>query len=282
MLVFPSSYFSDQQVDEAMQAEYDAAKNTGLFSFVLFSYEKWFYGGRLKLNREPDAPVRAVYRGWMMQPTQYAAFYSALAERGIRLITSPEAYEQMHIFPNVYPKMQDDTPRMLVFPEGQHVSAAEIRAQFPRFMIKDYVKSVKETEFPRFFDSDITQETLDLRIAEFKELRGQLYMGGICIKEFVSLKRYGGHTNEYRVFYMDHMIGTVSRNGGQPDFAPQPPLALLEKYQSLGSPYYTMDYAETEAGEWKALEAGDGQVSGLSDNQDAEAYYRALYHALTK
>ena len=42
-----------------------------------------------------------------------------------------------------------------------------------------------------------------------------------------------------------------------------------------------VDYAETETGEWKALEAGDGQVSGLSDYQDAEAYYRALYHAFT-
>ena len=58
-------------------------------------------------------------------------------------------------------------------------------------------------------------------------------------------------------------------------------MSLLEKYQTLDSPYYTVDYAETETGEWKALEAGDGQVSGLSDHQDAEAYYRALFHAFT-
>lgn len=75
---------------------------------------------------------------------------------------------------------------------------------------------------------------------------------------------------------MNHMIGTVCRNFGQAGSAPEPPLSLLERYQSFDSP---ADYAEAENGEWKALEAGDGQVSGLSDYQDAAAYYRALYHA---
>lgn len=32
--------------------------------------------------------------------------------------------------------------------------------------------------------------------------RGNLLTGGICIKEFLDLKRYGEKTNEYRVFYI--------------------------------------------------------------------------------
>ena len=281
ILIFPSSYFSDKQVDEMMQPEYEAAKSTGLFELVLFSYEKWFHDSRLKLEREFDSPVRAIYRGWMMHPEQYADFYQRLAEHNLLLITPPEAYTLMHIFPNVYPLMQNDTPKMLTFCDGDSIDLAEIKKHFRRFMVKDYVKSVKETTFPRFFDHEITQAQFDLRIQEFKELRGSLFTGGICIKEYLSLKQYDGHSNEYRVFYMNHMIGTVCRNSGQAHFAPQPPMSLLEKYQTLDSPYYTVDYAETETGEWKALEAGDGQVSGLSDYQDAEAYYRALYHAFT-
>ncbi|MBP0986989.1 MAG: ATP-grasp domain-containing protein, partial [Oscillospiraceae bacterium] len=143
-------------------------------------------------------------------------------------------------------------------------------------------KSVKETDFPKVFDAGITQEQLDDCIHQFKELRGSLYTGCICIKEYLNLKRYDGRTNEYRVFYMNHEIGTVCRNAGQGSFTPEPPQSLLQKYQTLDSPYYTVDFAETESGEWKILETGDGQVSGLSDFQDADAYYRALYHAFVE
>lgn len=279
VLIFPSSYFSDKLVDEMMQPEYEAAKSTELFEIVLFSYEKWFHDGHLKLNRKFDKPIRAIYRGWMMQPEQFADFHRTLAEHNLLLITSPEAYSLMHLFPNVYPLMRDDTPEMLTFPDGQPIDLSKIKKHFRRFMVKDYVKSVKETNFPRFFEQEITQEQFDLRIQEFKELRGSLYTGGICIKEYLDLKQYDGHSNDYRVYYMNHMIGTVCRNSGQAIFTPEPPLSLLERYQSFDSPYYTIDYAETDNGEWKALEAGDGQVSGLSDYQDAVAYYRALYHA---
>ena len=282
VLIFPSSYFSDKLVDEMMQPEYDAAQSTGLFELVLFSYEKWFHGNILKLNRSFDAPVRAIYRGWMMQPEQYADFYQQLADNHVLLQTTPDAYSLMHQFPNVYPILQDDTAKMLVFPDDQPISAAQINACFRRFMIKDYVKSVKETDFPKVFDAGITQEQLDDCIHQFKELRGSLYTGCICIKEYLNLKRYDGRTNEYRVFYMNHEIGTVCRNAGQGSFTPEPPQSLLQKYQTLDSPYYTVDFAETESGEWKILETGDGQVSGLSDFQDADAYYRALYHAFVE
>lgn len=113
---------------------------------------------------------------------------------------------------------------------------------------------------------------------KFYELRGSLYTGGICIKEYLSLKRYGERTNEYWVFYINGEIATISRNSGQGSFAPLPPQELIEKYKDLGSPYYTLDYAEPEDGTWRILEAGDGQVSGLSDHQDYYAYFRTLYH----
>ena len=203
VLIFPSSYFSDKQVDEMMQPEYEAAKSTGLFELVLFSYEKWFHNSRLKLECGFDSPVRAIYRGWMMHPEQYTDFYQRLAEHNLLLITSPKAYKLMHIFPNVYPLMRDDTPKMLTFRDGQPIDLSEIKKHFRRFMVKDYVKSVKETNFPRFFEQEITQEQFDLR--------GSLYTGGICIKEYLTLKQYDGHSNEYRVYYMNHMIGTVCR-----------------------------------------------------------------------
>ena len=50
-LLFTSSYFSVRDVDEDLKAEYDAAKETGLFDIVLFSYDKWFNEGTLVSDR---------------------------------------------------------------------------------------------------------------------------------------------------------------------------------------------------------------------------------------
>lgn len=278
-ILFPSSYFSIRKVDEDLQSEYDAVQSTGQFNVVLFSYDKWFHEGRLVLSQEIGSPICAFYRDWMMKPEQYTDFYRQLSAQNIKLITTPDSYELFHIFPNIYPQLQENTARMMLFPGEQPVNLRAIKAQFSRFMVKDYVKSVKGTQFPKYFDNTVTQTEFDRWMQEFYKFRGGLYTGGICIKEYLSLKQYGSHTNEYRVFYMNHEIATVCRNSGQGNYTPLPPHSLLEKYKYLDSPYYTIDFAELESGEWKILEAGHGQVSGLSDQQDYEDYYRTLYHA---
>lgn len=81
------------------------------------------------------------------------------------------------------------------------------------------------------------------------------------------------------MFYANHEIATICRNSGQPNYSAEPPKPLLEKYKNLPSPYYTVDYAELADGTWKVLEAGDGSVSGLSDNQDAGEYFRIVFFA---
>lgn len=53
----------------------------------------------------------------------------------------------------------------------------------------------------------------------------------------------------------------------------------MEKYSRLDSPLYTIDMAELSDGSWKILEAGDGQVFGLSDGQDSISFFRVLYYA---
>lgn len=279
-ILFPSSYFSDNKIDEELEAEYNAAFETGLFEIVLFSYDKWFNEGVLKLNKHIEKPVAAVYRGWMMKPEQYMSFYNELKSQNIYLLTFLDSYELFHIFPNIYPLLEQDTAKMIVYSDGEKVSLEEVKNHFDKFMVKDFVKSVKGTSFPKYFDKTVTQEEFDRKMELFYEFRGGLYTGGICIKEYLTLKKYGNHTNEYRVFYMGGQAATVSRNSGQHIHTPMPPRELIEKYADLSSPYYTIDYAELENGEWKILEAGDGQVSGLSDFQDYTAYFRSLYYCL--
>ncbi len=278
LVLFPSDYFHADAVDEDLKKEYDAVRATGLFETALFGYDKWSNEGELLVRHAPERERLAVYRGWMMQPEVYEKFYHRLLDNNIRLVTQPKQYRLMHIFPNVYPLLRDDTARMERFPLHKPIDVERLKKDFDRFMVKDDVKSVKGTEFPAFFDQSVTQEEFDRWMEVFYKYRGELLTGGICIKEYLTLKKYGQRPNEYRIFVINHEVASVSRNSGQGDYTPLPPRDLIEKYRFLDSPYYTIDAAELDDGSWKILEAGDGSVSGLSDHQDYEQYFRALYH----
>lgn len=282
LILFPSSFFSIKKVDEDLQSEYDAVKEIGLFDTILFGYDKWVNEGVLVLNETPSKMRKAIMRGWMMKPELYDKFYNLLIANNIELVTSPMDYTQMHIFPNAYSLFGDDTATMKIYPLHEQINVDELKSQFKRFMIKDFVKSVKGTEFPKYFDDSISQDKFAEWMQIFYKYRGNLLTGGICVKEYLDLKFYGNRPNEYRVFYVCNEIITISRNSGQQDYTPEPPKELVEKYRNLPSCYYTIDYAELADGRWKVIEAGDGSVSGLSENQNAEHYFRALYYAWNK
>lgn len=277
-ILFPSSFFDVHKVDEDLQTEYDAVRSTGLFDVVLFGYEKWFHQEKLVLTKEPADTVNAVYRGWMMKPDLYEMFYERLKEHGICLVTEPEMYANMHVFPNVYQLVEKDTARMRVFPLHEEIDVERVKQEFSRFMVKDYVKSVKGTEFPRYFDHSVDQAGFNRWMEVFYQYRGDLLTGGICIKEYLDLRQYEDRTNEFRVFFINHEIASISRNSGQMQVTEEPPQELVERYRTLPSVFYTVDFAELEDGSWKIIEAGDGGVSGISDGQDYEAFFRSLYH----
>ena len=94
----------------------------------------------------------------------------------------------MHIFPNIYPHFGNDTARMKLFPLHEQIKVDDLNKDFDKYMIKDYVKSVKGTDFPKFFDKNTTQDELDNWMNVFYKYRGNLLTGGICVKEFLPLK----------------------------------------------------------------------------------------------
>ena len=241
MVLFPSDYFDINEVDESFKNEYEAVLSDRNCQILLFSYDEWIAEGKLKLNYRVDTMTDTIYRGWMMKPEIYENFYCELQKKNIQLMTAPNEYAKFHSFPNIYPELQEDTAKMLVYGDINKIDLQEIKNTFSQFMIKDYVKSVKGTDFPKCISSDIDED-------EFN----------ICIKEYLDLKLYGDKTNEYRVFYMNHQIATVSRNSGQPCYTAEPPKKFIKKYRNLPSPFYTVDYAE------------------LSDNQDIRNFYRLI------
>lgn len=283
LIIFPSSSINKKKVDEDLYEEYVGCNNTNLFNTIIFSYDNWFNKRKLVLSSNPQTTKKAIYRGWMMHPEIYKQFYEALKLNNIELITSPESYELMHVFPNAYSYLKEDTAKIKTFPLYKQIDVNDIKQYFDKFIVKDYVKSVKGTEFPKYFDSNIAQEDFDNAMDIFYKYRGDLLTGGICIKEYLKLKHYENTTNEYRVFYVNGNILSVSKNSKQQNInAPIVPNELINKYSKLNSPYYTIDFAELEDGTWKILECGDGSVSGLSEFQNIENYYKDLYYTINK
>lgn len=281
-ILFPSGYWSRDEIDDEFGPERDAALATGELDAAVFDFETFHAGGELEVTSGLPSPLfPVIYRGWMMLPAEYARFFEDLSGIGLAPLVSPAAYEALHLFPNSYPKVSEDSPGLLAY-EGTEVSAEEVNASFGHFMMKDWVKSVKGTSFPRCVETPVSQEELDGLIANFVRRRGGQFTRGIVIKEYVDLARRGGQANEWRAFYLQGRLLTLNRNSGQAASAPKPPERMVSRHVDLANPFYTVDYAELEDGSWIVLETGDGQVSGLADSQDPGVFYRLLTEALER
>lgn len=284
-VLFPADYFEKDAPDGSMRIEYESACAEKRFDVGLFDLELFEERGELSLNRPfSDEGLPLVYRGWMMKPERYETFFAVLREKGLRPITSPDAYEEFHMFPLAY--MRNDVlsahaPRLVAFP-GHGVDAGIINCTFTEFMVKDYVKSAKGTRFPVSFRTPVSQERMNEIVEEFARLRGDLFTAGIVCKEYVDLARYGDATNEWRAFYLDGSLLSVCGNSNQPANVAKPPEELVLACSNLGSPYYTVDFAECADGNWIVVETGDGQVSGLAAAQDPVIYYLVLADAFER
>lgn len=216
----------------------------------------------------------------MMLPAQYAEFFNRCHDLGAELLTQPSAYELMHCFPYAYQCIDaDDTPHIEVFETT--IDAGIVNHAFSTFMVKDYVKSLKDTAFPKRIDTPVAQERCIELSREFIERRGDLFTGGLVCKQFVKLKHYGRCTNEWRAFFFDGKLLDLSGNSLQYEFCPAPPAELVQRAAGFDSPFYTVDFAELECGNWTILETGDGQVSGLASETFAEEFMDKLIGALS-
>ena len=273
-ILFPSDYFNRNKIDTELEQEYIAAKKAG-FGVMLFDYSSWFESKKLVLNQNVDCDL-VLYRGWMMKPELYCEFEKQLKSLGYYPIVDSSSYKRLHEFVHVYPIIRNDTVHMVKFPLHTRMDVKFLQDIFGRFMVKDYVKSVKGSDFPVYFDSTITQSEFDNWMEKFYECRGDLLTGGICIKKYLDLKKYDSHTNEYRAFYYHNELMILMKSSNQIIEYCKPPVELINKYKMLDSPFFTIDFAELEDGSWTVIECGDGQVSGITDSSQTELFYKLL------
>lgn len=284
-ILFPGDYFSLNSPNDNFIAELDAVVACDGLDSLLFNYDEYIEGAPLLLSKPAaECAKLLIYRGWMMKPEQYERLYGDLSDLGFDVLTDPLCYERMHCFPNAGEMFEGQTPRFRTYPaiDGRvNIDAEEVNGMFGRFMVKDYVKSAKKTSFPTCIETPVTQEELDGLIEEFVRLRGELFTGGIVLKDFVDLKRYGKATNEWREFrFLNGVRLALARNSSQPASCPKPPDDYVATRNIPVVPFYTVDYAELEDGSWTIIEAGDGGVSGLAAADSATRFYEKMADVL--
>jgi hypothetical protein len=238
---------------------------------------------------EQAEPVTAVYRGWMVTPSQYRVLYEALAVQNIRLINDPDQYRHCHFLPECYPIIERLTPRSLWLTGDLGID--RIMGVLTPFgdrpvIVKDFVKSRKhEWNEACFIQSASNRDVVARVVRRFLELQDDDLNEGLVFREFVDFQPVGVHpksgmplTEEYRIFWLDDQPVFCSPywEGGEYSKT-YPPLELFaEVATAVRSRFFTMDVARRVDGGWMIVELGDGQVSGLPREDDAGPFYELL------
>lgn len=293
-LIFCADPFDPGRPDEAFAAEAHAASDVGL-PYYLMSFEALVDEGR------PDAAVRrvpsvsepelALYRGWMLQPEQYAQLYTALQERGYQLVNTPAAYRHCHELPASYAVIAAHTPQTVHLPLAECGDIDRILDALAPFgdrplVLKDYVKSRKyEWHEACFIPSAADRAAVERVVTRFLALQGEDINGRLVFREYMAFQSIGTHdktdlplTKEYRLFFLDGALLSMTEywEAGQYDEVSPPADMFREVVPQVQSRFFTMDIAQRMDDAWMIVELGDGQVSGLPERADVAAFYRAL------
>jgi hypothetical protein len=293
-IIFCADPLAPRAVDDAYTDEARAAMGSGL-EYHLISYERLVYehDAAAAVRRVPaaTAPELALYRGWMLRPSEYQALYDALRARGIELINSPVAYRTCHYLPESYPLIREETPATVWLPLDACGDLDTILALLAPFgdqpvIVKDYVKSRKHEWFEAcYIPSAADRQAVDRVVTRFLELQGDDISEGLVFRAYVAFQPIGAHpqsgmplTREHRLFFLDSQLLADASYWDAPidETAELPIEHFTHLAERVPSRFFTMDVAQHIDGSWMIVELGDAQVAGLPERLDATAFYAVL------
>jgi hypothetical protein len=240
-IIYPKSQLSNG-VDEDYQAEVDAmlkySKNINivLFDDIDFSL----------INHNKGM---AIFRGWMFNEVDYTKFYNLCEDSGVSLITTPNDYMNFHHLPNWYSLIKNLTPETVILDGVNKLEETINSLSWNNYFIKDYVKSLN-TDGGAIANS---LEDIKSMITKMELYRGEIE-GGLCIRKVED-------------FDIDTEIRFFVVNGTILEFGDTIPDVVFECSEILRerSHFFTIDAIKTKSGDYRIVEVGDGQVSGLKD-----------------
>lgn len=296
-IIYCNDDLNPRSVDSCFEVEANAAADCGL-AYELIDFNALRRGSREVAVRRvtgSECLETAVYRGWMLTPTQYELLYLALQEKNVRLINSPQEYQHCHWLPESYPIIEDCTPRSIWLPATDGPPKMEAVTEAVKvfdsspLIVKDYVKSRKHEWFEACFIPNASDASHVRRVVErFIDLQAEDLQGGLVFREFVEFAPIGTHpksgmplTLEFRLFVLDGSVVIQSPYWDRELLSEPPPLEQFnEVLKQVKSRFFSGDVAKTVDGRWLIVELGDGQVSGLPDQCNVAAFYNALAERL--
>jgi ATP-grasp domain, R2K clade family 3 len=240
--LFPAHPLKAAAVEEMFADQLAALRELG-YSASLCP-DAVIHGGKPLRNVPAGATV--VYRGWMLNASEYGRLAQAVTTASATPFTSPGAYLATHHLPNWYPLIADFTPETRVLPPAADWETELRSLGWEAFFIKDYVKSLKTSR------GSIVRDPSEIGavVAEMERFRGEIE-GGLCVRRVESFVT----ESERRYFVLE----------GKPFSASAEPLPALvrEVAARIPSPFFSVDVIRRKDGALRVVEIGDGQVSDL-------------------
>lgn len=284
--IFCADPLNPRSAEPDFVAEVAAAREAG-FTPVLLDHDALDHridaADALRKARFAE-PGFAVYRGWMLKSEAYRALNGALIERGVQLLTKPEAYDACHHAPGSYDALSAFMPKAVWVTEDKLGDPAAINSALANFgasavIIKDWVKSQAAGYWSEAcFIPNASETNQASRVVErFRELQGDSLVGGVVFKAYVPLHPVGKPADEHRAFVVGgHVVGCWPRSEAAGASAGPPDELLTQVASRVPSPFASADFGVDDEKQWWLLEVGDGQVSGLPSEVVAEPLFQAI------
>lgn len=282
--IFPSDVFKPRRVDEEFAEQADAIRDAGgdivlvdLDGITQNSIDERYFktSGLLTGLRQTDV----TYRGWMLTLEQYSYMERSFRTKGIYLRTEMPQYQEAHHLPGWYDVFAGLTPKTVwgYLSNIKDFDAFVFPLNAEAFIVKDFVKSRKTEWETACFAVD--RDALPGVAKEFIRLQkedGSL-AGGLVVREFEELDEDQG---EARVWWVDGKPVFVGPHPDDPSLTPYVDPLFLDvvgtAVRRLKNSFVTTDIAVRKDGNFRVIEVGDGQVSGVPTGIDCSALWNAL------
>lgn len=288
LVVFPCNELRPSQVDAAFSTEAHAAQQSG-FNVALIDHSALQSGDMERalkpLRHEPGPSI--LYRGWMIHAERYSSLSRSLQARGFTLYTSPADYREAHWLPQAVEVLRHSTPQTVYlsghppFAEADLVGLLERLGPGPA-VVKDFVKSQKHLWAEACFIPDAGDMKSALSVvARFLEVQPEPE-GGLVLRRFEPFAIAGEKGGrpiavEWRTWWLESMPLAMTPNHDVEVVGPKPPREMMAEVAGrFKNPFLTLDVAQRTDGEWRVVEAGDGQVSGLPPALPPDEFYTRL------
>lgn len=284
-ILFPQNPDMHKLPEPMFEAEYDAARRVG-FTCLVFDEEALSSGEIDRaLKRLPDvSETQLLYRGWILSEELYRRFHYAMQQRGYTLVSTPSQYSEVTYFPNYYAKIRDHSPAAVWTDTPDPLTAWTMSRKLGDgpFVIKDHIKSAKHMwQEACFIPKGSDRATFEFIAENLKKEQGATFHRGFVVKQYVPLQRRGTSAREYpqceeyRLFFWRRHLLVASHYHRQPE-NPVDWSRFVDLAQRFDSPFFTMDVAQTESGDWIVIDMGAAEVCALPPSLAPESFYKRL------